>query len=100
MQADPALVAGIAAGIAALGPVKGELTRIVGIVLRQFPVDVLVGRLGVFLERSGVEELRAVLLQQMLHLVAPGRIRLLTLAAEPLGESLRENSKQSVGEIE
>src|SRR6059036_3711992 len=61
MQSDPALVAGIAAGLAALRPIEDKLASVAGIALCQIPVDVLVSGLGVPLERSGVEQLGAVL---------------------------------------
>src|SRR6266853_6133620 len=68
MQADPAFVTGIAAGLATLGPVEGELASVTGIAFRQVPVDVLVSGLGVPLERPGVEQLGAVFMENVLHL--------------------------------
>src|SRR5262245_43226917 len=100
MQTDAALVSGVATGVATLGLVEGELTLVVGVMPSQIPVDVLVRRLGVLLEWSRVEELGAIFLEEMLHLLAGRHVRLLAFAAEPLGEPLREDSKQGVGEIE
>src|SRR5438552_5028440 len=85
MEADPAFVAGIAAGIAALGPVQGEVTLVGRVASRQIPVDVLVGRLGVLLERSGVEQLGTVFLEHVLHLVRARRVGLLAFGAQELG---------------
>src|SRR6266852_7934857 len=53
VQTDPALVAVIAAGLAALGFIEGEMTFVAGVASCQIPVDVLVSGLGVSLERSG-----------------------------------------------
>src|SRR6266852_757960 len=100
MQSDPAFVAGIAAGLAALGPIEGELAFVAGIAPCQIPVDVLVSGLGVPLERSGVEQLGAVFLENVLHLVRGGHVSLLAFAAQTLGEPLREDPEQRVGKVE
>src|SRR5712664_802117 len=42
VQADPAFVAGIVAGLAALGLIERELTFVAGVASCQFPVDVFV----------------------------------------------------------
>src|SRR5882762_6936847 len=89
MQADPAFVAGIAAGFAALGPIEDELAFVAGIAPCQIPVDVLISRLGILLERSGVEQLGAVFLENVLHLVRARRVSLLAFAAQTLGQPLR-----------
>src|SRR5439155_7243663 len=97
MQSDPAFVAGITAGLAALGLIEDELAFVAGIAPCQIPVDILVSGLGVPLERSGVEELGAVLLEKVLHLVCSGQVSLLAFAAQPLGQPLREDPEQRVG---
>src|SRR5438876_946849 len=89
MEADSAFVAGIAAGFAALGPIEGKVTFVAGVASRQIPVDVLISRLGVLLERSGVEQLGAVFLEHVLHLVGARRVSLLAFAAQTLGQPLR-----------
>src|SRR5882762_3910823 len=86
MQADPAFVAGITAGVAALGPIEGEVAFVAGVASRQIPVDVLVGGLGVSLERPGVEQLGTVFLEHVLHLVSARRVTLLAFAAQTLGQ--------------
>src|SRR2546430_4357360 len=100
METDPALVAGITAGLATLGPIEGEMTFVDGVASRQIPVDVLVGGLGVSLERSGVEQLGAVFLEHVLHLVRAWRVRLLAFGAQALGQPLSEDAEQCVGKVE
>src|SRR5712691_12193661 len=100
MQADPALVTGITAGLAALGPIEGELASVAGIALRQIPVDVLVSGLGVPLERPGVEQFGAVFLENVLHLVRGRRVSLLAFSAQTLSQPLREDPEERVGEVE
>src|SRR5438552_15692532 len=48
-----------------------------------------VAGLGILLERSGVEQLGAVFLEHVLHLVRARRVSLLALAAQTLGQPLR-----------
>src|SRR5882757_1076705 len=100
MQADPAFVTGTAARLAALGAVEGELTSVAGIAFSQIPVDVLVSGLGVPLERPGVEQLGAVFLENVLHLVRSRRVSLLAFSAQTLGQPLREDPEERVGEVE
>src|SRR5712692_2610314 len=100
MQTDPAFVAVIAAGLAALGFIEGEMTFVAGVASCQIPVDVLVSGLGVSLERSGVEQFGAVFLENVLHLVRGGRVTLLAFGAQTLGQPLRQDPEQRVGKVE
>src|SRR5258708_10276641 len=88
MQADPAFVTGIAAGLATLGPVEGELASVTGIAFRQVPVDVLVSGLGVPLERPGVVQLGTGCLENVLRLARVSRVSLLAFPAQTLGQPL------------
>src|SRR5438876_4235813 len=100
MQSDPAFVAGIAAGLAALGLIEDELAFVAGIAPCQIPVDILVSGLGVPLERSGVEQLGAVFLEKVLHVVCSGHVSLLAFGAQTLGQPLRVDAAQRVGKVE
>src|SRR3981189_83457 len=100
MQADPALVTGIAAGLAALGPIEGELASVAGIALRQIPVDGLVSGLRVPLERPAGEQFGAVFLENVLHLVGGRSVGLLAFSAQTLAQPLREDPGERVGEVE
>src|SRR5688572_2790792 len=99
VQAAASLQAGAAALVAADRLVKRELALVVAVGLDPVLVDRLHGPLGVGLEPRGAHQLIAVFAQERRELGRLGRIALLA-AAHALGEALREDSKQRVGEVE
>src|SRR5215468_1282652 len=91
VQPHPALVAGVRARLTSRLAVQRELALVVPVVLDEILVHPLVATLRVLLELGRVEQLLAILLEQLLDLVGAGAVRLLALRAKPLGEALRED---------
>ncbi len=103
VQTDAPLVAGAAAGIAIPAfarPVEGELPLVVGVSLQPGFVDRLGSRLGIAPEGFGMLQLLAVLGDEVPDFGRLGHIGLPAFGADALGEALREDAEQRVGEVE
>src|SRR5215510_1800405 len=100
VQADAALVASVRARLTSRLAVQRELTLVVAVIPEEILVHPLVATLRVLLELGRVEQLLAILLKKLLDLLGAGAVGLLALRAEPLGEALREDPDQRVGEVE
>src|SRR5512135_2793823 len=100
MQSEAPLHSTAAAAIAAYWLVQGELPLLIAVVLDPLLVHRFHCAPCVLLERFGTHQLLAILIQQRSEFVRIGRVGLLALAAEALGEALRKNAEQGVREVE
>src|ERR1700704_4369752 len=100
MEPDSAFITRSATGIAAHGGIKRKLSLVVREHLDPLPIDRLIRCLGVTLPILGIAQFGAVLFQNQLEFFLSRDMRRLALRAQTFRQTLRENSKQSICEIE
>ena len=99
MQADPPLVTAAAADFAANGVMDNELTTFAAVVCNPVLQHFRFRRLGILFPGFGILELHRIFDHQRLDFLGCCLVRFLALAAQALGQTLRENAQQRIGKV-
>ena len=99
MQADPPLVTAAAADFAAHRIVDHQLATVAAVIGNPVLQHFRFRRLGILFPGFGILELHRIFDHQRLDFLGCRLVRFLALAAQALGQTLRENAQQRIGKV-